>query len=441
MGIFEDIAGNNVRRSTVDDFQEKVKILEEYYENLVKHLNETALKSTPCISFAKPDQSQLSNLAGKIDSVKFFQNEFEKMFPEQIRSAWEVIVSLINGETQKHVTGLTQLGKNGLITVILDFLGIVAYAHEKNKSENECPKFLAPVAWLPNAINMESQSIEKFGQSMLLNGIIKCHIGKEVFVLKDYHKAVAEKLQLAIIQTIGSSQETNTDKTKSKNQVASFFSTNSTALVLRRSTAKSKFYRWLFAGAKTKMKIVLVMDESHIAIGKNQGADKILRDGVINVGGTIPTGLKTQDPEPQVMVDEYEEEFDAEQDSAEEEFDAEQDSAEEEFDAEQDSVEEEQELKKEIAETTEILNTYKAIFEGEAKLITVSATNTAFLVNGWKEGDEPVYLEVASGYCGFMFVDGRDYPLNTGVVTAEPLVKPIKEIAKEFKLPDLELLN
>ena len=100
-------------------------------------------------------------MAGQIPSLEYFQGEFEKIFPEQIRSAWEVIVSLIMGEKQEHVTGLTQLGKNGLITVLLDFLGVVAGAYEVVENKNEDPKILIPVAWLPNAINMEKQSIEK----------------------------------------------------------------------------------------------------------------------------------------------------------------------------------------------------------------------------------------------------------------------------------------
>ena len=421
MGIFNDIAGIKVGPAPVDDFQERVKLLKEYYENLVKHLNETALKLTPYIRFAIPDHSQVYDLAGKINNVKFFKDEFEKIFPQQIRSAWEVIVSLINGKTQEHVTGLTQLGKNGLITVLLDFLGIVAYAREKNKNQDECPKFLVPVAWLPNAINMERQSIKKFGQSMLLNGIVKCHIGKEVISLKDCHNAVTENLQQTIVKTIESRHDIkNTDKTKFKMEIAEFFQKNdsgSSALVLRRSTSRSmsKFYHWLFEGAKpSNKKIVLVMDESHIAIGEDQAADDILKK-------TFSSDSKKQDI---LAIDEQQVELDIEKDS---------------------NAADEREVNlsvgKEKAEIIDILNTYKAIFNDEAKLITVSATNTAFLVNGWKKGDEPVYLEVSSGYCGFKFVDGRDYPSNEGVITAEPLVKPIKEIAKEFKLPDLELLN
>lgn len=415
MGIFDNISGIKGGSLNKDDFQKKVKSLSKYYEDLINCLNETAKKSTPYITFAIPDENQINDLAGQIPSLEYFQGEFEKIFPEQIRSAWEVIVSLIMGEKQEHVTGLTQLGKNGLITVLLDFLGVVAGAYEVIENKNEDPKILIPVAWLPNAINMEKQSIEKFGQSMLLNGIIRCHIGDKIFALGDYHETFTMKLKQAIVKTIENDSGSNTDRTKFKKLIADFFSKNSSALILRRSTSKDKFYRWLFEGAQSsKLKIVLVMDESHIAIGKNQGADKIL-------GAPIPTGPKIEDP---VEVDEQDESFDLEQDPVE-----------------ADEQEEKKNVDEEFAETTEILNTYKTIFKDEAKLITVSATNTVFNILKYEKGDKPVYLEVASGYCGFPFVDGDDYPLGKGVKTQEPIVKSIKEIAREFKLPDLELLN
>ncbi|MEN9672787.1 MAG: hypothetical protein RL553_1052, partial [Planctomycetota bacterium] len=169
------------------------------------------------------------------------------------------------------------LHKNGLITVLLDFLGVVAFAKDTTNDPAKKVKVLVPVAWLPNAINMEKQSIEKFRQSMLLNGIIRCHIQKSVYSLNQLNGAIKNKTKGEIIKTIENSGEPVTKKTKSKKLVADFFTEETSALVLRRSMTKDHFYRWLFNGAKgSEQKIVLIMDESHIAIGRNQGADKIL---------------------------------------------------------------------------------------------------------------------------------------------------------------------
>jgi len=363
-------------------------------------------KLTDYISFAIPEDSDINNLAGKIPSLEYFENGFERIFPEQIRSAWNVMVSLIDGKTHEHVTGLTQLGKNGLITVLLDFLGVVAFAKDTTKDPAKKVKVLVPVAWLPNAINMEKQSIEKFRQSMLLNGIIRCHIKKQVKTLNELHGAINNKTKDEIIKSIENGGDSETVKTKSKKLVDDFFTEETSALVLRRSMAKDHFYRWLFNGAKgSERKIVLIMDESHIAIGKDQGADKILsKKQSAYITPKKQSGDLGEDP-----VDK-------------------------DFNAEKTDIEQEK------SETKEIVNTYQEIFKGEAKLVTISATNLPFNVLKYQSGEKPVYLEVADGYCGFPFVDGEDYPIGKARVHP-PIVKSISQIANDFKLPDLEFLN
>ena len=402
MGILDRIKkitglGNRDIAKEKDDFDEKVKRLLIYYTDLVTCLNDTAKNTTPYITFAEPESSQINNLAGKIPSLEYFEDGFEKIYPEQIRSAWNVMVSLIRGETQEHVTGLTQLGKNGLITVLLDFIGIVAAAYDENDDRNEdrTDRLLLPVAWLPNAINMEKQSIEKFKQSMLLNNIIQCHIGAEVHTVGHLHYLINNGVKEQILKTIDDGPEGDIAKHKFKALVDDFFTDDSAALVLRRSMAKDQFYRWLFKGAHLSgRKIVLIMDESHIAIGKNQGADKLLNAPVNETLDFF--GMDDQ--------------------------------------AEKSNIEQEEN------ETKEILNSYQKIFKNEAKLVTISATNLPFTILKYNNGKVPVYLEVASGYCGFKFVDGKDYPLGEAIVHS-PIVEKISEIAKKFELQDLEFLN
>jgi hypothetical protein len=419
-------------KSKADGFEEKKKMLRAYFTTVVEALNKEANLMDAGISFEIPEDNDISTIAGKIPNADRFNSTYEKIFPEQIASAFDAMQSIIVEDlAHEHVTGLTQLGKNGMITVLMDFLGVVSYSKMKKQ------KILLPVAWLPNAINMEKQSIEKLTQSSLLNGIIIVKYEDDSFKLGEFNEVIKSGMCKLIAENINkkaSNQEiTVTEKTKLLQNNSELFGPegNRSALVLRRSAVNDQKYKWLFQAASEspsisgycEVNITLIMDESHIAIGKGQGVDRVL--GLDTEA--YPTELKVND---QI---ENEDQQDTEAYQAELEVD---DQIE---DEDQQISEDEVENNQESKEIMTIATTYAQIFTNKAKLLTVSATNTPWNCINYQKDKKPVYLKVANGYCGFAFVDGYDYPLEEGVEVVEPIVKPMSEMAK--LIPSLKHLN
>ena len=422
IGSLLKLIGNSTQET---NFEKMKSTLRSYLANLVEALNKEAALLQCGLSFELPDENALSVLAGKIPSIEAFEERYEKIYQEQIASAFEVINSIVNeGLAHEHVTGLTQLGKSGLITVLMDFLGIISYHTIK--------KILLPIAWLPNAINMEKQSIEKLTQSSLLNGCIHVKTKQMTFPLWKFNEIVKAKMASLIGKKInemaGKGEITVTDKTKLINEISEFFGPegNRSALVLRRSTVSDQMYKWLFQAASEttniedlgEVNITLIMDESHIAIGKGQGGDRLLG---MDTGASFASEMGNSD-------------------SNEENLEAPEADPDNQPDAEElQAREEEEENRKEVDEHNNIVSTYSQIFNNKAKLVTVSATNTPWNCINYKKGKTPIYLKVANGYCGFAFVDGIDYPLAEGVTVSEPIVKPMRELCNEIE--DLRHLN
>ena len=407
--ILARLKNKNASKNSNDDFSQKLAKLKNYYSSIIKSLNQVSNSLTPYISFEMPSDDALNNLAGNIPNLEYFENGYEKIYPEQIRSSWQVIEGLVQGHSQEHVTGLTQLGKNGLITIVLDFLGIVAIANPTD------PQHLLPVAWLPNAINMEQQSLRKFNESMKLNSIIKCKFSGTVVELGEFHKEMIDIIRPKIIEIIDSNNDSITMTTKLKESVNDFFGKNGvSALVLRRSVAKLKMYKWLFEGAHNTggdIKIVLVMDESHIAIGRGQGADKTfeINFDIKKAGENFGSDDIGNSQGPDDIMDP--------------------------------DLDNQNELIEEVAEVEELINTFEAISKDQAKLVTISATNAPFSKLKYKVGDQPIYLEVGNHYCGFPFIDGRDYPLVIGNKIQQPIVKNIFQISEDIGKPELKFLD
>jgi hypothetical protein len=416
--FLDDLVIHNDR----SEFDEKKELVRAYYESLVAALNMESSQLGNIVSFQSPSDDVLSNLVGGIPSAKKFQKDFERIFPEQVATAFEVMHSLIvNDLSHEHVTGLTQIGKSGLITVLMDFVGIVSYAH------SEKSKVLLPVAWLPNAINMEKQSIRKMSQSSFLNGHISVLVGDREVRLGRFNETVNQRLARRVAENIGRKAQqgliTARQKTTQLGEISEFFGSadSRSALVLRRSRVSDKKYKWLFQAASesssiegfAEVNIALLMDESHIAIGKGQGGDRIL-------------GLNTGESEEEYQSSQYSEDDD-------DEFDGEEpgDSPA--------AMEDVRASKEACKDGCGVLNTYSLIFENRAKFVSVSATNTPWNLINYEKGRDPVYLKLGQGYCGFPFVDGKDYPLDPGVSVVEPIVKPIRDF--EDLVPDIKHLN
>ena len=388
-----------------NDFESKLLKLQDYYNTTVSELNDAAKKWTPFINFHVPAEDEIRKLVGKVDD--FFNDGFEKVYPEQIRTAWQVMASILEDNSQEHVTGLTQLGKNGMITVLMDFLGPVT-CHRK--------EICLPIAWLPNAINMEQQSIRKFEQSTLLNSLIRFEQKpSRVISVGKFRKNVISKLKPEIKKMIRESESRLDIRQNLESEVEEFFAKgDGAALVLRRSKARLPIYKWLFSAAHrlNLLKIVLIMDESHIAIA----------------GGSMPSQMLDAEIQRKKSDEQAAENDDTSDGNAETIKD-------------EDYIDETIELTEESAETQNVFNTYRAICNNQAVFITVSATNAPYNVLRYEKYGEPIYLEVGSGYCGFPFQDGHDYPIRSDVKILEPEVVSIREMAERTGNPDLVQLN
>jgi hypothetical protein len=188
-------------------------------------------------------------------------------------------------------------------------------------------------------------------------------------------------------------------------------------------------YKWLFQAASespsidgfAEVNVALIMDESHIAIGKGQGTDRALGLNIADSNYQLPAMSPSDCDDP-------------------EESDCEDSTVEDLTDAEESQVREEQsEYLEEFKEQRAITSTYSSIFRNKAKLVTVSATNTPWNCINYRKGKNPVFLRVASGYCGFAFVDGQDYPLAEGIEVVEPIVMPMRDLA--VAVPGVTHLN
>jgi hypothetical protein len=375
----------------LNDFESKLVKLQNYYKATVSELNTAAEKWTPGISFQIPEIDDIQKLIGKVDD--FFNEGFEKIYPEQIRTAWQVMASIQDNNSQEHVTGLTQLGKNGMITVLMDFFGPVSSLNNE---------ICLPIAWVPNAINMEQQSIRKFEQSTLLNSLIRFQQqGKQAYSIGMLRKNIINKLKPEIKKMIREEESRLDIRQTLESEVEDFFAKgDGAALVLRRSKARLPIYKWLFSAAHRlgHIKIVLIMDESHIAIAGHSTPAQML--------GAEIQRKNSKDQSTDEIADE-----------------------------------EATEWTEESKETTDVFNTYRAICDNHAAFITVSATNAPYNVLKYEKYGEPIYLEIGEGYCGFAFQDGHDYPLRADLKIQEPEVISIKKMAERIGNPDLEKLN
>ncbi len=387
----------------LNDFESKLTNLHNYYKVTVSELNTAAEKWTPGISFQIPEMDDIRKLIGKVDD--FFNEGFEKIYPEQIRTAWQVMASIQDNNSQEHVTGLTQLGKNGMITVLMDFFGPVSSLNNE---------ICLPIAWLPNAINMEQQSIRKFEQSTLLNSLIRFQQqGKQAYSIGMLRKNIINKLKPEIKKLIREEESRLDIRQTLESEVEDFFAKgDGAALVLRRSKARLPIYKWLFSAAHRLgyLKIVLIMDESHIAIAGHSMPDQMLGAEIQRKNSKDQFGDDSSNESDSPTTDEI-------------------------------TDEEATDLKEESIETTDVFNTYRAICDNHSAFITVSATNTPYNVLKYEKYGEPIYLEIGEGYCGFPFQDGLDYPLRPGLQIREPEVVSIKEMAERIGIPDLVKLN
>lgn len=360
-GFFQDNTGNE------GVFGRKVRDLKQYYIDIMRSLNESAVRFDLSVSFDIPSADFIQTMAGKIPD-EFFNGNYERVFPEQVETALEVVSRLLKGEiTNEHVVGLTQSGKNGTITALQDFLGPIFLL----SGHGEQRTVVQPIVWLPNNTGMENQSATKFQQSCELNGGIVIRNSNQSITVQGYR----EHLYRNMVSTCAEIAQRECADTKAQQriqvEVDQFFKN---ACCLRRTKSKDPVFKILVkACQKLGVLPAFLMDESHIAIGKNQASDNTL---------AAPLNLP---------------------------------------------VEEEESLE----EARQIYNTYRALREGEGFLVTVSATNQPFDVVAHRTNRQPVHLRLGRNYCGFAFMNGRQYPTN-GHTVLEPKVVSLSQFAEQM---------
>ena len=356
-GFFQDKSGDQ------GVFGRKVQELKKYYTDVTNALNESAIRFDLEISFDIPGGDFIHTMAGKIPGG-FFNGTYERVFPEQVETALEVVSRLLKGNiTNEHVVGLTQSGKNGTITSLQDFLGPIFLLSSQTAVQ--------PIVWLPNNTGMENQSATKFQQSCELNGGIVIRNREKSITVQGYR----EHLYRNVVSTCAEIAQRECADTKAQQriqvEVDQFFKN---ACCLRRTKSKDPVFK-ILVNACQKLNVLpaFLMDESHIAIGKNQASDNTLAS---------PLNLPMDEEES-------------------------------------------------LEDAREIYNTYRTLGKGDGFLVTVSATNQPFDVVAHRTNRQPVHLRLGRNYCGFAFMNGRPYPTNDHSVV-EPKVVSLSQIAEQM---------
>ncbi len=263
-------------RSNAADFHHQADLLRTYFAEVVEALHGSAIRHHLGVRFAQPDENELLRLVGRLDP-SFFLGEGERIFPQQIEAHAELAARLLDANfSHDHVSGLTQSGKNGLITCLIDFFGPVLLASRD--------RWLLPLVWLPNNKGMESQSEAKFRQAGLLNSVVRVETPGAYRTVAKYRADLRRKLEQALEAALRSDDVAPSDAQrlrKELNQVGS-----GGAFCLRRSRAKQRLLNLLLrVCVHADVLPALFMDESHLAIGADQGADRLLAADLASLRG------------------------------------------------------------------------------------------------------------------------------------------------------------